>query len=118
MGISPFRPSLRRRSLERVTTYLIEAYLAGGDVTDLQDRARAAAETMSNEGHAVRYLRSVLVRADETCFHLFEAASQEIVAELARRAGLRYERIVEAEEHRSGRAERKQTHDRLKGGPR
>jgi len=106
MGISPFQPSLYRRSLKRVTTYLIEAYVAGGDITDLQDRARAAAETMSNEGHAVRHLRSVLVRADETCFHLFEAASEDIVAELARRAGLRYERIVEAEEHRSGRTER------------
>jgi hypothetical protein len=102
-----------------VTTYLIEAYIAGGDITDLQDRARAAAETMSNEGHAVRYLRSVLVRADETCFHLFEAASEDIVAELAERAGLRYERIVEAEEHRSGGTERTQTRalDRLTGGP-
>ena len=102
-----------------MTTYLIEAYVAGGEITDLQDRARAAAETMSSEGHEVRYLRSVLVRADETCFHLFEAVSEEIVAELARRAELRYERIVEAEEHRSGRVERKQTRalDRLKGGP-
>jgi Nickel responsive protein SCO4226-like len=81
-----------------VTTYLIEAYVAGADMTGLQDRARAAAETMSNEGHAVRYLRSVLVRADETCFHLFEAASQDTVAELAQRAELAYERIVEAEE--------------------
>jgi hypothetical protein len=103
-----------------VTTYLIESYVAGGDITDLQDRARAAAEAMSNEGHAVRYLRSVLVRADETCFHLFEAVSEEIVAELARRAELRYERIVEAEEHRSGRTERRKTcaHASLKGGPR
>jgi hypothetical protein len=102
-----------------VTTYLIEAYVAGGDLADLEDRARAAAETMSNEGHAVRYLRSVLVRADETCFHLFEAASEDIVAELAQRAGLRYERIVEAEEHRNGGTERTQTRalDRLTGGP-
>jgi hypothetical protein len=102
-----------------VTTYLIEAYVAGGDITDLQDRARAAAETMSNEGHAVRYLHSVLVRADETCFHLFEAASADVVAELAERAELRYERIVEAEEHWSARAQQQQTpaHDRLTGGP-
>ena len=80
-----------------MTTYLIEAYVAGGDISVLEDRARAAATVMSNEGHAVRYLRSVLVRADETCFHLFEAASPDIVAELARRAELSYERIVEAE---------------------
>jgi hypothetical protein len=87
--------------------FLIEAYVAGGDLADLEDRARAAAAAMSAEGQAVRYLRSVLVRADETCFHLFEAASQDSVAELARRAELRYERIVEAEEH-----------NRLKGGSR
>lgn len=98
MGVSPFRLSRRRRSLERVTTYLIEAYVAGGDMADLQARARAAAETMSNEGQPVRYLRSVLVRADETCFHLFEAGSRDTVAELAQRAELAYERIVEAEE--------------------
>jgi uncharacterized protein DUF4242 len=81
-----------------VNTYLIEAYVAGGDSADQQGRARATAAAMRGEGHEVRYLRSVLVRADETCFHLFEAASEHVVAELARRAGLRYERIVEAEE--------------------
>jgi hypothetical protein len=81
-----------------VTTYLIEAYVAGGDVADLQDRARATAEAMRNDGYAIRYLRSVLVRADETCFHLFDAVSEDIVAELARRAELPYSRIVEAEE--------------------
>jgi Nickel responsive protein SCO4226-like len=81
-----------------VTTYLIEAYMPGGDLGDLEDRARVAADAMSNEGHAVRYLRSVLVRADETCFHFFDAASEGVVAELARRAELPYERIVEAEE--------------------
>jgi Protein of unknown function (DUF4242) len=103
-----------------VNTYLIEAYVAGGDIADLQDRARATAAAMRGEGREVRHLRSVLVRADETCFHLFEAASEDVVAELGRRAGLRYERIVEAEEPRSGRAVERQTGalDRLKGGPR
>ena len=88
-----------------MTTYLVEAYVAGGDLADLQDRACAAAGAMNDEGHVVRYLRSVLVRADETCFHLFDAASEDVVAEVARRAELRYERIVEAEEYRSGHAD-------------
>ena len=103
-----------------MNTYLIEAYVAGGDIADLQDQARATAAAMRGEGHEVRYLRSVLVRTDETCFHLFEAGSEDVVAELGRRAGLSYERIVEAEEPRSGRAEEQQTGalDRLKGGPR
>jgi hypothetical protein len=66
----------------------------------------------------IRYLRSVLVRADETCFHLFDAVSADAVAEVARRADLRYERIVEAEERRSESAERTKTpvFDGLKGG--
>jgi len=81
-----------------VTTYLIEAYVTGGSIADLQSRARAAAEAMTIEGHVVRYVRSVLVPADETCFHLVDAASEDAVAELARRARLSYERIVEAEE--------------------
>jgi hypothetical protein len=81
-----------------MTTYLVEAYVAGGDIADLQSRARAAAAAMSDEGHAISYLRSVLVPADETCFHLFDAASKDAVAEVARRAQLPYERIVEAEE--------------------
>ena len=120
LGIPPFRRCRGRRSVERVNTYLIEAYVAGGDIADLQDRARATAAAMRGEGREVRYLRSVLVRADETCFHLFEAASEDVVAELGRRAGLRYERIVEAEEPLSGRAVERQTGalDRLKGGPR
>jgi hypothetical protein len=99
-----------------VTTYLIEAYVAGGHVGELEDRARAAVEAMRDEGHAVRYLRSVLVRADETCFHFFEAASEDVIAELARRAELGHQRIVEAEERRCGNTEEQP--DRLKGGPR
>jgi hypothetical protein len=83
-----------------VPTYLIEAYVASLDMTDIQERARAAAEAMKNEGHAIRYLRSVLIRVDETCFHLFDAVSEDAVVELARRAHLDYERIVEAEEYR------------------
>jgi hypothetical protein len=89
-----------------VTTYLIEAYVAIGDMTDLQERAHAAAESMKNEGCVIRYLRSVLIRADETCFHLFDAVSEDAVVELARRARLDYERIVEAEEYRLSPASR------------
>ena len=103
-----------------MNTYLIEAYVAGGDLADLQDRVHASAAAMRGEGHKLRYLRSVLVRADETCFHLFEAASESVVAELGRRAGLTYERIVEAEVPPTGCAEDQQRGaiDRLKGGPR
>jgi hypothetical protein len=53
---------------------------------------------MSIEGYVIRYLRSVLARADETCFYLFDVVSEDLVAELARRARLRCARIVEAQE--------------------
>jgi hypothetical protein len=51
---------------------------------------------MRRDGIAVRYLRPILVPEDETCFHLFESPSAEVVSELSRRVGLSYERIVEA----------------------
>ena len=110
VGVSPFRSHERRRSVEHVTTYLIEAYVAGGEVADVRARARAVAAAMSSEGYVISYLRAVLVRADETCFHLFEATSADAVAELARRADIQYERIVEAEEYRAGSAERTASH--------
>jgi hypothetical protein len=91
-----------------VITYLIEAYVADANIVDLQARAQATAAAMSEEGHVIRYVRSVLVRADETCFHLVEAASENTVAELARRAKLGHERIVEAEESWSRHGEPRQ----------
>lgn len=81
-----------------MTTYLIEAYVADTDIADLEARTHTTATAMSREGYAIRYLRSVLIPADETCFHLVEAASEDAVAELARRAKLVFERIVEASE--------------------
>jgi hypothetical protein len=103
-----------------VTTYLVEGYVPGGDIADLQERACATAAAMSSEGHTIRYLRSVVVRSDETCFHLFEAASEDLVAELARRARFGYDRIVEAEEHQHDHTEGREitAMDPRKGGAR
>ena len=46
----------------------------------------------------MRYLRSIYVPEDETCFHLFESPSIEGVEEVGRRAGLVFNRITEAVE--------------------
>ena len=78
--------------------YLLELYVARSSAVPLQaaGRARATANAMSRGGHRVRYLRSIFVPEDETCFLLFEAASPELVGEASRRAALGHHRIVEA----------------------
>jgi len=51
-------------------------------------RARQAAAAMRDEGTQVRFLRSIFVPEDETCFFLFEAPSAEDVLVAAGRAAL------------------------------
>jgi hypothetical protein len=78
--------------------YLIESYLPTHQVpTRAQTiaRVRRAARAVSVQGTSVRYLRSIFIPADETCFHLFEGPSAEAVGEVSRQAELDYERIVE-----------------------
>jgi hypothetical protein len=48
------------------------------------------------DGTGVRYVRSILIPGDETCLHLVDADSSELVAEAFERAGLTADRIVEA----------------------
>ena len=60
--------------------------------------ARAAAEELVREGTPVRYVRMTFLPDDETCFHIFEASSQEAVGEACRRAGIGSGRIVPAVE--------------------
>ena len=50
------------------------------------------------EGTQVRYVRTTFLPDDETCFHVFEAVSEEVVAEVFRRAGIVSGRIVSAVE--------------------
>ena len=46
----------------------------------------------------VRYVRTTFLPDDETCFHVFEAAAEEAVREICRRAGIDSARIVPAVE--------------------
>jgi hypothetical protein len=80
-------------------TYLVEAYEPRGhdaSLAEIERRARAAAEELSRSGTAVRYMRSIYVPADETCFHVFESSSIEVVEEVGRRAHLEFDRVTEA----------------------
>jgi len=85
-------------------TYLVEAYVTRLDESrrrQLATAARAAAESTS----LVRYLGSMFVPEDETCFHLLEAPSREAIGDCA----LTFERIVEVIESRAAVAYRKES---------
>jgi hypothetical protein len=84
-----------------VPTYLVEAFMPRSHSQEARAagrRARAAAEELSREGTAVRYVRTTFLPDDETCFHLFEAITADDVEELSRRAKLGRARVVAAVE--------------------
>ena len=79
--------------------YLVETYVPrtnAGAARAAGRRARAAARQLSREGKLVRYVRTTFLPGDETCFHIFEAASEEDVTEACRRAAVGSPRIVPA----------------------
>jgi hypothetical protein len=79
--------------------FLVELYVSRADAASTgprAERARRAAEELRTQGMSVRYVRSIFVPDDETCFHLYRASSAAAVREVASRAGLRFERISEA----------------------
>ena len=78
-------------------SFLVETYVPmplAEDASAAGRRVRAAALELSRAGASVRYVRTTLLPADETCFHLFVADSEEEVADVCRRAGLANPRIV------------------------
>lgn len=83
--------------------FLVELYVARSNdraVARCTARAHAAAEALSRSGTRVRYVSSIFVPEDETCFLLFEAESADVVEAAARRARLAFERVAQA--HASG----------------
>jgi hypothetical protein len=85
--------------------YLVEVYVprnGAADVREAAARARAAAEQLSGEGLAVRYVRAIFVPEDETCFHVFEAISPEAVRAASEGAGFPAQRIVQTVGMRTG----------------
>jgi Protein of unknown function (DUF4242) len=80
-----------------MSEYLVEVYVPRAEasvVREAADRARSAADAVSGEGTAVRYIRAIFVPEDETCFHVFEAVSREAVRATSERAELPAHRIV------------------------
>ena len=78
--------------------FLVELYVSGSDagaVSHRADRAGLAAQRMRQDGTSIRYLRSIFVPDDETCFLVYEANSANDVRRAARLAGLPVDHIAE-----------------------
>ncbi|MCP1336272.1 DUF4242 domain-containing protein [Futiania mangrovi] len=82
-----------------MTVYMVERNLKGISMDDLagaQQAAIATANRMSEDGAAIRYIRSTFAPDDGRCMCLFDGESAEQVQRLNDTAGLPYERIVAA----------------------
>jgi hypothetical protein len=83
-----------------MTEFVVELYVARTDIgaAERGARARWAAAELSRLGTSVRYLNSIFVPEDETCYLLYEGESAEAVRDAARLAGLAFEHVAEAVE--------------------
>ena len=87
--------------------FLLELYVSGADpgaVAAATGEAERAAAELAGEGRPLRFVRSIFVPDDETCFLLYEAARVEDVEEAARRASLPFARISRAAARPKGEA--------------
>ena len=80
-------------------SYLVESYLprSASALEDASEHARRAAELATGKG-LVRYVRTTILQADETCFHAFDASSLADLEAALARAGLVADRIVQSDE--------------------
>ena len=88
------------RTVEGVSTYLVERYLPGlhrSELVTALARVEAEAVRMQADGITVRYLGSTFAIDDDTCFCTFAAESAAAVREASARAGVPLARVVPAE---------------------
>jgi hypothetical protein len=82
------------------TSYVAECFWAGvteADLREVDGRAEACAADLTRAGEPVRYLGSILMRADEVVLCRFEG-SEPSVRRAAECAGIPFERIVQVAE--------------------
>ena len=78
--------------------FVVELYIARTNAAAMRGaarRARLAAQELAALGTPVRYMRSIFVPEDETCFLLYEAASPDAVRGAVARADLPTDRVAE-----------------------
>jgi hypothetical protein len=78
--------------------FLVESYVSRAGAEAEVARAAARMRATASDGGAVRYLRSIFVPEDETCFYVFESPSSRAVEDLCRRAALTFDRVTEVVE--------------------
>ena len=79
--------------------YVVERYLPGLDqrqLVRLLGKLGKVTDDLRREGTRVRYLGSTIVPGDEACFCQFDGPSEAAVVEANNRAGVPFDRIVEA----------------------
>jgi hypothetical protein len=78
--------------------FVVERYLPGLSRSNLLHGLSRLAQAVESwdEGPKVRYLGSTIVLGDEACFCQFEGPSEAAVADVNRKAGLPFDRIVRA----------------------
>src|SRR5438093_9971852 len=79
--------------------FIVERYLPAArqaEVAAAVDHDRRAAERMTAVGVPARHLSTIHIPSDESCFSLFDAPSADALRQAHERAGIDYERIVEA----------------------
>lgn len=83
-----------------MTEFLVELYVSATEVerlTQLLGCAEVAAELQRAQGVPVRYVRSILVPEEETCFVFYDAPSREAAGETARLGKLAFVCIAAAQ---------------------
>jgi hypothetical protein len=109
-GFPVFRGARTGPTVGAMTEFLGELYVSrehGVAVEDDEVRVRAAAAELTREGRPVRFLRTIFVPEDETCFYLFEASSAGTVREVGARAALLFDRVSASWRRPGGREESK-----------
>ncbi len=83
--------------MDGAATFFVECFWPGvteNDLAALDRRAEDAAAALNEEGRPIRYLGSILMRADEVVLCQFEGPEAAVHAAAAR-AAIPFERILE-----------------------
>ena len=85
--------------------YLIEVYIPRARAHEADStgrRIRAAIDALHGEDVEIRFVRTMLLPEEETCFHVVDAPSSAAVENIGKHAGLSNIRVVSAIEDPSG----------------